>query len=164
MLVLSNFFFCHNVFKKLSAAEASESIFMRQRVNSTRLMDLRQGLSMRLCTIQECINKQMPFHYLIDQKISHNTMDRFLLCTNRVMKPCILFNLKFKVNGYKSDLIWNMKYLLKASELRVHITWCVHRDQLRDYANYWIFLLAWRSMSLIKVKVEGQGHTSRYKV
>ena len=34
LLVLSNFFFCHNVFKKLSAAEASESVYMRERVNS----------------------------------------------------------------------------------------------------------------------------------
>ena len=33
LLVLSNFFFCHYVFKKLSAAEASESIYMRERVN-----------------------------------------------------------------------------------------------------------------------------------
>ena len=30
LLVLSNFFFCHHVFKKLSAAEASESVFMRE--------------------------------------------------------------------------------------------------------------------------------------
>ena len=29
---LSNFFFCHFVFKKLSAAEASESVYMRERV------------------------------------------------------------------------------------------------------------------------------------
>ena len=30
--VLCNFFFCHYVLKKLSAAEASESVFMRERV------------------------------------------------------------------------------------------------------------------------------------
>ena len=28
-----NFFFCHYVFKKPSAAEASESVYMRERVN-----------------------------------------------------------------------------------------------------------------------------------
>ena len=33
--VLCNFFFCHYVFKKLSAAEASESVYMRERVNPT---------------------------------------------------------------------------------------------------------------------------------
>ena len=33
LLVLSNFFFCHYVYKTLSAAEASESIYMRERVN-----------------------------------------------------------------------------------------------------------------------------------
>ena len=32
LLVLSNFFFCHYVFKKPSAAEASESVYMRERV------------------------------------------------------------------------------------------------------------------------------------
>ena len=36
LLVLSNFFFCHYVFKKLSAAEVSESIYMRERVNAHR--------------------------------------------------------------------------------------------------------------------------------
>ena len=30
---MSNFFFCHYVFKKPSAAEASESVYMRERVN-----------------------------------------------------------------------------------------------------------------------------------
>ena len=33
LLVLSNFFFCHYVFKKPSATEASESVYMRERVN-----------------------------------------------------------------------------------------------------------------------------------
>ena len=32
LLVLSNFFFCHNVFKKSSAAEVSESVYMWERV------------------------------------------------------------------------------------------------------------------------------------
>ena len=32
LLVLSNIFFCHYVFKKPSAAEASESVYMRERV------------------------------------------------------------------------------------------------------------------------------------
>ena len=32
--VLCNFFFCHYVFKKPSAAEASESVYMRERVKS----------------------------------------------------------------------------------------------------------------------------------
>ena len=30
--ILCNFFFCHYVFKKPSAAEASESVYMRERV------------------------------------------------------------------------------------------------------------------------------------
>ena len=32
MLVLSNFFFCHYVFKRPSAAEALERVYMRKRV------------------------------------------------------------------------------------------------------------------------------------
>ena len=32
LLGLSNFFFCHYVFKKLSDAEASQSAYMRERV------------------------------------------------------------------------------------------------------------------------------------
>ena len=34
LLVLSNFYFCHYVFKNLSAAEASKSVYMRERVNA----------------------------------------------------------------------------------------------------------------------------------
>ena len=37
LLVLSNFFFCHYVFKKPSAAEASESVYMRERVKDIYL-------------------------------------------------------------------------------------------------------------------------------
>ena len=37
--VLSNFFFCRYVFKKLSAAEASESIYMRGRVKLNSKLD-----------------------------------------------------------------------------------------------------------------------------
>ena len=33
LLIMSNFFFYHYVFKKPSAAEASESVYMRERVN-----------------------------------------------------------------------------------------------------------------------------------
>ena len=33
LLVLSNFFFRHYVFKKTSAAEASESVYMRERLS-----------------------------------------------------------------------------------------------------------------------------------
>ena len=38
--ILCNFFFCHYVFKKPSAAEASESVYMRERVNTS--FDIRQ--------------------------------------------------------------------------------------------------------------------------
>ena len=39
LLVLSNFFFCHYVFKKPSAAEASESVFMKERVKGSAADD-----------------------------------------------------------------------------------------------------------------------------
>ena len=35
LLVLSNFFFCYNVSKKLSAADRLESVYMRERVKVT---------------------------------------------------------------------------------------------------------------------------------
>ena len=38
-IVFSNFFFCHYVFKKPSAAEASESVYMTVRVNTFPLAD-----------------------------------------------------------------------------------------------------------------------------
>ena len=36
---LCNFFFCNYVFKKPSAAEASESVYMRERVKITRVLE-----------------------------------------------------------------------------------------------------------------------------
>ena len=39
-LILSNFFFCHNVFGKSSAAEASESVFMWERVKKEIVLAL----------------------------------------------------------------------------------------------------------------------------
>ena len=35
LLVLTNFFFCHYVFKRPSAAEASESVYMRETYNKS---------------------------------------------------------------------------------------------------------------------------------
>ena len=43
LLVLSNFFFCHYVFKKPSAAEASE-VYMRERVKEIALIQYRKSL------------------------------------------------------------------------------------------------------------------------
>ena len=40
--VLCNFFFCYYVFKNLSAAEASESVYMRERVNASMFFLLPQ--------------------------------------------------------------------------------------------------------------------------
>ena len=40
MLVLSNFFFCHYVFKRPSAAEASESAYVRERVKTREYSSL----------------------------------------------------------------------------------------------------------------------------
>ena len=40
LLVLGNFFFCYQVFKKTSAAEASESVCMRERVKGNIGNDL----------------------------------------------------------------------------------------------------------------------------
>ena len=42
--VLCNFFFCHYVFKKPSAAEASESVYMRERVNTSVILPVRVEL------------------------------------------------------------------------------------------------------------------------
>ena len=47
LLILSNFYICHYVFKKLSAAEASESVYMRERVMST-LVESGPGLVCKL--------------------------------------------------------------------------------------------------------------------
>ena len=40
LLVLSNFFFCRHVFKKPPAAEASESVYMRERVKGGKFIHI----------------------------------------------------------------------------------------------------------------------------
>ena len=40
---LSNFFFCHYVFRKTSAAKASRSVYMRERVNLEYLFTLEES-------------------------------------------------------------------------------------------------------------------------
>ena len=41
LLVSSNFFFCHNVIKKPSAAEASESVYMRERFKRSCTLEIK---------------------------------------------------------------------------------------------------------------------------
>ena len=48
MLVLINFFFCHHVFKKPSAAEASESVYMWERVKAERPLGITSQSSIPL--------------------------------------------------------------------------------------------------------------------
>ena len=52
-IVLCNFFFCHYVFKKLSAVKASESIYMRERVKlimlNVCLLETQNPYSCHLC-------------------------------------------------------------------------------------------------------------------
>ena len=45
LLVLSNFIFCRHVFKRLSAAEASESVFMRERFKYLKHYGKRRNCS-----------------------------------------------------------------------------------------------------------------------
>ena len=60
LLVLSNFFFCHYVFKKPSAAEASESVYMRE---ITRLVNVlcQQHCSMTKIGLYICHIIPIPF-------------------------------------------------------------------------------------------------------
>ena len=59
---MCNFFFCHYVLQKLSAAEASENVYMRERVNATRLVyiceaSFKKGLLNRKYSEAECQEK-----------------------------------------------------------------------------------------------------------
>ena len=47
--VLCNFFFCHYVFKKPSAAEASESVYMRERVKAISINTFFSNYSLISC-------------------------------------------------------------------------------------------------------------------
>ena len=61
LLVLSNFFFCHYVFKKPSAAEASESVYMRERVkldtNKASNCDVMFMASSQISSLKRYINE-----------------------------------------------------------------------------------------------------------
>ena len=77
LLVLSNFFFCHYVFKKPSAAEASESVYMRERVNIMRkeklimvssMFSFSQNIYKKLSAAD--VSNYVEFRYII--KIKEN--------------------------------------------------------------------------------------------
>ena len=58
LLVLSNFCFCHYVFKKPSAAEASESVCTRERV---KVLTFQHRFLLQTCHKQEQFN---PFPHI----------------------------------------------------------------------------------------------------
>ena len=71
---MSNFLFCHYVFKKPSAAEASESVFMKERVQSVLQLEYKKKFNLtnfenmkfkQIWKIMICIWK---YHYWIELK------------------------------------------------------------------------------------------------
>ena len=72
MLVLSNFFFCHYVFKKSAAAEASESVYMRERVNT----------SMLTLSDEQMHLKKTMFGNIVGEKEQSLMKNSFYFCPN----------------------------------------------------------------------------------
>ena len=75
-LVLSNFFLCRYVFKKLSAAEATESVYMRERVNPFPHADTLWQTSLKSIKTkreyafnEECVHFSLLNRYTWIQKV-----------------------------------------------------------------------------------------------
>ena len=83
LLVLSNFFFCHYVFKKLSATEASESVYMREpsckchdvSALSTLYMDRFGTVPFLNCNLSQSFHS----HVVCISKIMLNSINRQLV-------------------------------------------------------------------------------------
>ena len=88
-MVLSNFFFRHYVFKKPSAAEASESVYIRERFNLFPLQVLLQKTTFENIVTKEKISP-LPYFVLNSIELLHFHLKRFLLCLPRCSKYRLL--------------------------------------------------------------------------
>ena len=83
---MCNFFFCHYDFKKLSAAEASESVYMRERVNTCiqqclYIADIFENIWAKIwkISINETIIILKGVEHIVANEIAHH--EQFLLFT-----------------------------------------------------------------------------------
>ena len=71
--ILSKFFFCHYVFKKPPDAEASESVYMRERVNPFSYGRLaRRHLNKSNCRTHAClvrVKKKKVFNQIYSRRL-----------------------------------------------------------------------------------------------
>ena len=83
---MRNFFFCRHVFKKLSAAESSESIYMRERVKQTNL-----NTELFKCYDEEvnetCCNYFSKYNYAMSTKQLENGGEEMLPFLKELRSP-----------------------------------------------------------------------------
>ena len=87
---MCNFFFCHYVFKKPSAAEASESVYMRERVNPFSYTTRLQQLTLK--SMKNFINDCQTVHVLLLNIVESVVAKREIACFEQflLLSQCYL--------------------------------------------------------------------------
>ena len=145
MLVLSNFFFCHYVSKKPSAAEASESVYMRERVKQLSALERKiathmkqklritnSALIAKLMSVKYSSHstvKQIQCYYLSNITISHIQLYLHAFAAKQLLKyyeePFLLLPGCFQL--YSITL-----YIFSLPEIYLNFAWMFSRSSAAD--------------------------------
>ena len=74
---MCNLFFCYNVFKKLSAAEASESVYMRERFNAIILFPFNPSIIPQISTYESILIEWVENIVAKGEMAHHGTVSPF---------------------------------------------------------------------------------------
>ena len=119
LLVLSNFFFSHYVFKMLPAAEASESIYLRERVNPFLHICKTNLQQMTLKASRHKHDKSIWIKVLLFKRV-----ELFLFCPN-VFKSCLLQILQNNISVSEKGL-WISEHDIRLSKVKGYsFAWCL---------------------------------------
>ena len=112
--VLSNFFFCHNVFKNLSAAEVSGSVYRMERVNIGFV----------------CRKRVQLYKFLLENmKDEHRFQIQSKVCQE--VSQCKQFKHFNTYNKSAADHNWNFR---KDESINIELSW-KHYDKWRNCSS-----------------------------
>ena len=123
---MSNFFFCHYVFKKLSAAEASESIFIRERINrlvvgtiniidmwcllSTQITVFCRVIRERYCSKKQPHQSSLSMHVSETSTLTLSTIGRISSSLDKYLGKPIKHLYKWKYNHWiELKILWQRR-------------------------------------------------------
>ena len=123
-LVLSNYFFCHYVFKNPSAAEASESVYMREKVirwpcQKNILYTLSRNLSINWQNLIKSPWSCLYYHYCLSMGEPNESLNHFQHTNKIYWRPLPKYPAKM---WQQSGTIVELKILKQKEKLLIMST------------------------------------------